>query len=475
MKLVPKSALVALAIVLGAGLTAGLVFATQRAFDVNLVGNVQLAISTEGPIQVFSGDSPAPMSSGDTVDFGVAEVDFFGRGPVPIRGPFTVKNRSNGPVRVVVTGDMADGVVPLFGATTGDLKPAPSNAFTLPSSGDALTGYLGLQFNELTAGPKSTTITFRATDVTTPTTPARIAFSSDRDGNFEIYVMDADGFNQIRLTNNTATDCCLDWSPDGSKIAFESNRDGGNWEVYVMDADGSNQTNLTTNSTFDGWPVWSPDGSKIAFFSSRDGNSDIYVMNADGSNPIRLTTNSATDRFPDWSPDDSRIAFTSTRDGNEEIYVMNANGSNQTRLTTNSAEDWRPDWSPDSSRIAFRSSRDGNREIYVMNANGSNQTRLTTNSANDSHPDWSPDGSKIVFDSVRDGNREIYVMNGDGANQTRITNNSAIDRLPAWSPGAVPATIKQSAVLSSSEVGIAPAPNEAYSSYDYNGLASGEQ
>ena len=151
----------ALAVVL---LAAAVAYATQRAFDVDLQARVHLAVSTEGPIHVFSGDSPTPMSSGDTVDFGVAEVDFFGRGPVPIRGPFTVKNRSNGPVRVVVTGDMADGVVPLFGTTTGDLKPAPDNGFTLRSSGDALSGYLGLQFNDLTAGPKSTTITFRATE-----------------------------------------------------------------------------------------------------------------------------------------------------------------------------------------------------------------------------------------------------------------------------------------------------------------------
>ncbi len=85
------------------------------------------------------------------------------------------------------------------------------------------------------------------------------------------------------------------------KIAFGSDRDG-NWEIYVMDADGSNATNLTNNSALDGYPVWSPDGTKIVFLSDRDDNVEIYVMDADGSNPTNLTNNPAEDHFPAWSP-----------------------------------------------------------------------------------------------------------------------------------------------------------------------------
>ena len=101
---------------------------------------------------------------------------------------------------------------------------------------------------------------------TFPGTNGKIAFTSIRDGNGEIYVMDADGSNQINLTGNPAQDFDPSWSHDGSKIAFMSNRDG-NWEIYEMDADGSNQTNLTSNSADDRVPSWSPDGSKIAFAS----------------------------------------------------------------------------------------------------------------------------------------------------------------------------------------------------------------
>ena len=138
-----------------------------------------------------------------------------------------------------------------------------------------------------------------------PTGPSfatsKIAFDSDRDGNREIYVMDADGSNPVRLTSNATSDRRPAWSPDGSKIAFMSDRDG-NLEIYVMDADGSNQVRLTNYAMIDSAPSWSPDGSKIAFYQSREeGNFEIYVMDADGSNQVRLTNSRSRDRHPSWS------------------------------------------------------------------------------------------------------------------------------------------------------------------------------
>ena len=215
-----------------------------------------------------------------------------------------------------------------------------------------------------------------------------------------------------------------------SRIVFTSYRDG-NDEIYVMNPDGSGQTRLTDNVADDRDPSWSPDGSRIAFFSNRDGNDEIYVMNADGSGQTRLTDNDAFDRYSSWSPDGSRIIFVSDRDNNPEIYVMNADGSGQIRLTDNAAEKWNPSWSPDGSRIAFASAHDGSPEIYVMNTDGSGQIRLTEN-AEDWDPAWSPDGSRITFVSDRDNNPEIYVMNADGSGQTRLTNSYASNMSPDW-------------------------------------------
>lgn len=132
--------------------------------------------------------------------------------------------------------------------------------------------------------------------------------------------MDADGSGVTRLTDNDAGDWSPDWSPDGRRIAFTSDRNG-NRDIYVMDADGSGATRLTDNDAVDHAPDWSPDGQRIAFHSGRDENWDIYVMNPDGSDIARLTDNDAEDGSPAWSPGGQRIAFSSYFGRNSRIHV----------------------------------------------------------------------------------------------------------------------------------------------------------
>ncbi len=145
----------------------------------------------------------------------------------------------------------------------------------------------------------------------------QIVFTSDRDRNWEIYVINADGTNPINLTNHPAEDGRPDWSPDGLQIAFDSNRAGDwakdrndNWEVYVMNADGTSPINLTNHPAEDSRPDWSPDGLQIAFDSNRAGdwakdrndNWEVYVMNADGTSPINLTNHPKWDSQASWEP-----------------------------------------------------------------------------------------------------------------------------------------------------------------------------
>ena len=185
----------------------------------------------------------------------------------------------------------------------------------------------------------------------------KIAFVSNRDGaDFEIFVMnatdnnnDGNGDNLKRLTDNSADDIHPVFSPDGQKIAFSSDRDGDS-EVFVMTVNGSGQTNLTKNAVSDSQPAYSPNGQKIVFSSDRDDPlGEVYVMDKDGSKPIRLTNDPESDSDPAFSPDGSKIAFVSFRSGfpNAEIYVVNADGSGTpTNLTNNSARDLAPDWQP---------------------------------------------------------------------------------------------------------------------------------
>jgi Tol biopolymer transport system component len=280
---------------------------------------------------------------------------------------------------------------------------------------------------------------------------SRIAFTSDRDGDGEIYVINADGSGQTNLTDSPADDSGPTWSPDGGKIAFDSDRDG-NSDVFVMNADGTDQTNLTNSDPIFGLSAgsaWSPDGTRIAFINQVGASAnglDISVMNADGSNLTSLTFTASPIRHssPTWSPDGSRIAFiefVGEAPGFPQvpstIYVVNADGSDVTALTNNPDFDGQPVWSPDGSRIAFRSRRDdGIAEINVMNADGSGLIRLAETSAfGEAGLAWSPDGASIAFVSVQDGDYEIYVMSANGSGLTNLTNHPGSDTDPIWSPG----------------------------------------
>ena len=283
----------------------------------------------------------------------------------------------------------------------------------------------------------------------TPEPASKIAFASERDGNYEIYVMNPDGGGATRLTNNANVDREPAWSPDGTRIAFTSDRGGAGTDIYVVslsspDTGFTSLTRLTNNTADDGQPAWSPDGSKIAFTSSRTGNDEVFVMNADGTGQTNLTNNPFDDFDPAWSPDGARLAFASNRDlvnvdASEDIFSMDANGGNQTNLTRNAANERNPSWA--GTRIAFQRTRDGQDDIFVMNQDGSAQTALTSDPAEDQEPALNGNATQVVFASNRDGDFEVFSVPVAGGNATKLTSNTDDNDFEAAVQRQVPPSI----------------------------------
>ncbi len=254
----------------------------------------------------------------------------------------------------------------------------------------------------------------------------RIAF----DNHDDVWTIDADGTDLTRLTHSPGFEFDPSWSPDGTRIAFRSERSGES-EIWVMHADGSGQHRLARGLS----PAWSPDGSRIAYASPGDQPcppgrgprcSGLSIMNADGSGQHRVP-NTDGGEYPSWSPDGKRIAFNSNLTGDHVMYIAQADGSKVVDLS-GVGEGWQVDWSPDGRFILFTSHRDhpdNNTDVYVMRPDGSGVRRLTHQLA--TTPAWSPDGKHIVFSAPG-----LFVMNPDGTGVTPLPTDVGEPSLPDW-------------------------------------------
>jgi WD40 repeat protein len=289
----------------------------------------------------------------------------------------------------------------------------------------------------------------------------KIAFVSDRDGDEEIYLMDADGGNSVNLTNHPADDRAPAWSPDGLRIAFATNRDG-NDEIYVIDADGANLVNLTSHPADDGEPTWSPDGRSIAFTSE----GGIFAMDADGTNRLRLTDPAtglaefpwalgAFDGSPVWSslPQSSnhRIAFARTFEGATPdestviVYTIQAVWWEDTTgvpvpvpVTDGGWSSGGIDWAPDHAYMAVArvDANDTQARVLLVSVSGEVEIPNPGGSSHLVDPAVAPDSSRMaatVSDLSTDP-AEIMILNVDGTDPVNLTNHPAWDSQPAWQP-----------------------------------------
>lgn len=297
----------------------------------------------------------------------------------------------------------------------------------------------------------------------------KVVISTDRDGDYEIATMLADGSEFLRLTDDPVADLNPRFSPDGRYVAWV--RAGP--QAFVMNADGSDQHNVSQGDAQSDSVVWSPDSHRLLFVSTRDGNSEVYAVDADGANLRNLTSNAATDSQPDWSADGSHIVFRSNRaDANYELFTMNSDGTGQVAITsrpsltalprwsplnadiawadgTPAADLWTArangssphmvaagpvdfalTWAPDGSKLAWRQALD----IVTIAADGTAFVNLTNDGStvNDNLPSWSPNSDRLIFQTRRDGDPEVYVVGADGSAPTNISNSIAMDIPGNW-------------------------------------------
>ncbi|MFT3894965.1 MAG: DPP IV N-terminal domain-containing protein [Anaerolineales bacterium] len=318
------------------------------------------------------------------------------------------------------------------------------NACSLPSSIPFLQPTV-----TLTPTP-SPTMTATATPPPTVTQPPRkqglIAFYTQlSDVNSGIYVINVDGSDEaIMLSAHPTGDSKPTWSPDGSKIAFESLRDDvanqKYMDIYMMNADGSQLTKLTNTDSWYAHPDWSPIGSQIALTSDiqEDGNADIYLLDVETKELHRLTNDPAQEGQASWSPDGSRIVYVLTESDHRNIFSMDIETGERVQLTEGDGDNFAPDWSPDGQKILFVSKRDGDAEIYVMDANGANQKRVTQTPGADVNPEWSPDGNYFAYTHESSQNGKIYVSDLNGSSPELLYENMGrYAGYPSWSASAV--------------------------------------
>jgi TolB protein len=260
---------------------------------------------------------------------------------------------------------------------------------------------------------------------------SKIVFTSNRDGNDELYMMDYDGHNQTRVTFNKIQDYMPAWSSDGQKIAYTSYRNNRAGLYILNPFEGEIAEVVNKGTSFA--PTFSPDGKKLAFCSTlEEGNPEIYVATSEGKKIKRLTFNKAIDTAPSWSPTSREIAFTSDRGGTPQIYIMDAEGSNVRRISFGGSYHDAPAWSPAGDRISYVSRVDNIFDIYVMNLRTEQVVKLTESNARNESPSWSPDGRHLVFSSNLTGTIQLYTIDYDGSNLRRLTSKGE-SKLPDWS------------------------------------------
>lgn len=259
---------------------------------------------------------------------------------------------------------------------------------------------------------------------------SRIAFVSETGGRHDVWVVDYDGANAMRVTQDGALVLSPEVSEDGGSLLFTSYV-GGEPAVYAVTRATGEVRRLLSREGLNQSPALSPDGSRLALSAYFDGNAEIYTAALDGSALRRLTSHPGIDVSPDWSPTGREIAFQSDRSGTPQLYLMSSDGLDVQRLTFDGGYNGEPAFSPDGSRVAFSSRRQGRFQIAVLDLATRQVELLTDGPWNHETPSWSPDGEFLTYASDRGGRYDVWIVRRDGTGG-RALGARGVNTHPFW-------------------------------------------
>ena len=243
----------------------------------------------------------------------------------------------------------------------------------------------------------------------------------------------------VQLTADITTDSVLPaWSPDGKQIAFQSKRDGGDYQVFVMDADGNNKRRLSDGKGYAAWPAWSPDGTQVLYIAGEKSDpgvaKELFVVAVSGGDPVKLTSTGGEAGRPAWSPDGKYILFIQNNGDKGTIMIANPDGT-APRVLVEASRNPSPQFSPDGQTIVYYAvAPPAGSDIFTIPVAGGTPINLTMNSPEDYLPTWSPDGEKLAWASSN-GNQvghKIVTADPDGSNLKAISSGDGDDYQPAW-------------------------------------------
>jgi len=264
----------------------------------------------------------------------------------------------------------------------------------------------------------------------------RIAFTAGTSGKKEVYIVDFDGHEMKKLTDDRSLAITPAWDPDGRRIVFTSYAKN-NPDLIMIDLVRKKRWAVLKLPGLNAAPAWSPDGSQIALVLSKDGNSEIYVLNKN-STLKRLTHHYNIDTSPSWSPDGKKIVFTSDRSGTgaPQIYIMDAAGDEGVvkRISFGSSYNDNPAWSPGGDKIAY-ASRVGKRfQIKIYHVETAKTEAFTSGAGSSEEPSWSPDGNFIAYRHTGGGKKWIEIKRLGENRVRRLANLPGDSNNPTWSP-----------------------------------------